>query len=265
MFKIIKKVLLSSLSILGITTLIWTTLLFNPSLSYANKTQVDFVTVYHNEDLEEGAEEVILEAIDILKKSELYHDEITIDLCLNDDKIYPRLHPLVKDEGPPLAYAIFDKAIIKNCKVDFTNNCATAIWAANNNEIRKFKLSYLLAHEFTHNLQFDESVRRIIKLTKGVNIHWKLEGYSDYIARQYANDGLLKTRILKYLDEEKVEHVGFPVFDLPDGTKQIFWYFKCSLIVQYLMEVKSLSYEELCDLKGTEDQYYNEMLEWADL
>ncbi len=265
MFKVIKKVLLSALSVLGLTTIVWSTLLINPSLSYANETEFDFIIVYHNDDLANGTEEVVLEAIEILKKSELYHDKISLDLCLNDDQLYPKIHPLMRGDGPPLAYALFDKTIIFNCEPDFENNIVTSQWPVNNHELRTFKLSYLLAHEFIHNLQFDESFRRVFKLTKGVNIHWKLEGYADYVAREYANDGLLKSRIQKFLEQDKLKSGAFPVFELADGTMQIFSYFKYSLIVQYMMEVKNLNYVQMCEHEASQDELYKEMLDWANL
>lgn len=265
MFRTIKRILLSCISVLGVTFFIWMVFLLNPSLSYANETKVDFVTIHHNLDLDENAKQVVLDAIKIIKKSPLYHDEITIDLCLNDDKMYPSLHPLMKDEGPPLAFALFDKSTMKNCKVDFKNNLVSSEWAANNYEKRIFNLTYILAHEFTHNLQNDFDFGYILKSTKGYILNWKLEGYADYIAREFANDGLLKTRISKYLEEEKKEHIGYPVIKLEDGTCQIFWYFKCALVVQYLLEVKNLDFGQICKLETGFEELYGEMLEWANL
>ncbi len=149
MLKIIKRVTLSLLSILGISLLIWTVFLLNPNLSYANETEFDNVTVFHNQNLEEQTETVIENALQIIKQSALFDEEVSIQLCLNDDKVYPNLHPFV---GHPLAYAIFNKTIIKNCTPKFDENLAEAQWAINDNELRKFDLTYLLAHEFTHNL-----------------------------------------------------------------------------------------------------------------
>ena len=111
MIKTLKKVILSSLSILGISFVFWLVLFLNPSLSYANKTQVDFISIYHNQPLEAEAEAVIRNAAGILKKSDLFKDEVSIHFCMNDDKLYPNLHPLA---GQPLAYAFLNKTIAKN-------------------------------------------------------------------------------------------------------------------------------------------------------
>jgi len=256
MIKKIKKVLISFISILFAGFLIWLVLFFNPSLSYAKQTQFDKVTIFHNENLEEGTESIILNAIEIIKKSALYNESLNIQLCLNDDKIYPNLHPFV---GQPLAFAIFNKTVIKNCKIKFNENVAEARWAVNNNELRKFDLTYLLAHEFTHNLQWKDYVDK----TKPGFINWKLEGHADYIARGYQHDGKLISKIEKYLSEKNKVHNGVPVFELEDGTKQILSYYKYSLVIQYLMEIKKLKFDQICKLEPGIEKPYFEMIEWS--
>lgn len=260
MYKTIKKVIVGCLSILSISTLIWIALFLNPNFSYAHESQFDHVTVYHDKALPLGTEEIIEDAIQILKSSDLFLENIHIELCLNDnEQLYPHLNPLV---GGPYAYATLDKTIIKNCVVDFDNNVLTTQWEVNGNKERKFNLAISLAHEFVHNLQFETNAFYVIKSTMG-NRNWKLEGHAEYIARSFKNDGNLKEKIAFYLIEEKKDHDGIPVFDLPDGTKQIFSYYKYALVVQYLMEVKDLDYLELCDTQLTLEVAYNEMLNWA--
>ena len=135
MITTIKKIVLGSISILVISFLVWLLFLLNPTLSYANKTQFDFITVYHNQGLDEPTGLVIRNAINLLKKSDLFDENISIDLCLNDDKIYPKLHPFA---GEPIAYAFLNKTVLKNCEVYFEDNVATTEWAINNHEFRKF-------------------------------------------------------------------------------------------------------------------------------
>ena len=258
MFKVIKKVILSSLSILGISLLFWVIFLLNPSLSYANKTPFDYVTVYHNQDLDEHAKDIVNGAINIIKDSELFDNNVSLQLCLNDDLIYPNLHQLV---GDPLAYAIFNKTIVKNCTLKFEENVAEAKWAVNNYELRNFNLTWLLAHEFTHNLQYHANPSYVIRTTLG-NINWKLEGHAEYISRQFKNDGRLKEKIAILLEEQKKEFVGLPVFDLEDGTKQMLSYYKYGIVVQYLMEEKGMNFTQICELEKTLNVLYSEMLAW---
>ena len=258
MIKTIKKVLLSALSVLGVSVLIWVMVALNPNWVYAHETQVDFVTIHHNNDLEEGTVEVVNAAISIIEKSELYHEKIRLDLCLNDDSWYPRVNPLV---GKPLGYAMVDKTVLYACETNFKENLATTEWAINNYELRRFDLTYLIAHEFTHNLQNDFDFGYVFKSTFG-KINWKLEGHADYVSRKFRDDGKLREKITRLLEEEHKEHTGLPVFDLEDGTKQILSYFKYSLMVQYLYEVENLSYDEICADQRSLNEVYDAMNDW---
>lgn len=257
MFKIIKKVLVGSFSILILSVLTWTTVLLNPSWSYAHETNVDFVTIHHNLELEDEAKLVVKEAVEIIKRSKIYTPDTKIDLCMNDDEFFKNIHPLY---GTCLGYAVMDKTILKNCTVDFKKNLATTKWEENNFEHRKFKLAYLIAHEFTHNLQYLDSPAFFYKSPWEFN--WKLEGHCDYIAREFQNDGLLRTKIDFYEEEKQKDHIGYPVFQLPDGTSQILSYFKYSLVVQFLMEEKNLNFKQILELDTPLDELYEEMLKW---
>lgn len=259
MLKTIKKIIIGSFSILVLSVLCLTTFILNPSLSYANETQIDIVTIHHNEELSDGYEKVILNALDILKTSDLYTNDISIDLCLNDDKIYPNLHPLY---GKALGYAVFNKAVLKNGKPNFNENLIETEWPENNFENRKFKLSWLLAHEFSHNLQYAYNAPYIVLNSLG-KINWKFEGHAEYISREFKNDGKLKNKIDRFLQEEQIEKIGFPVFKLEDGTQQMFSYYKYALMVQYLFEQKNLNFQQLCDLDQSEENIFNEMIDWA--
>jgi len=259
MIKVIKKVLLSSLSILAFSFLIWLVLMINPSLSYAHDTQFDFVRVYHNQPLDQKAASVIQNAVDLIKQSNIFQENIQIELCMNDDKVYPYLlQPIV---GNPLAYAFFDKTTLKSCTVNFNENQAETKWAFNNFEHRTFNLTWLLAHEFMHNLQFKTNLDYVIKSTMGTP-NWKLEGHAEYISRGYKNDGLLKNKIERYILESEKNHNGIPVIELKDGSKQNFSYYKYALVVQYLMEVKGLSYFEVCALETSLEDLQTEMMAW---
>ena len=188
--KTIKKILISSLSILGISFSIWILFLLNPQLSYAHQTQFSQVTVFHNLDLEEGTEAVIEDALRIVQSAEIYDDQLNIQLCLNDDKYYPHLHPFAGGN----AYAYFDKTVMFACDDNFDKNETRFRWAINDYELRKFNLTQLLAHEFMHNYQSNFDAAYYVKNTLG-KINWKLEGHAEYIARGYKSDGLLKEKL----------------------------------------------------------------------
>ncbi len=253
--KKLKKLLISCISVLGISFLVWTVLLLNPNLSYANKTQIENITVFHNSALEEGIDLILKDAVAILKTSDIYDQNLDIQLCLNDDKIYPNLHPFAGGT----AYAFANKTIIYASQANFKDNYAEFSWAINNYEFRKYNLTALLAHEFTHNLQFnfDSGYYNLNSIRK---INWKLEGYAEYISREFKHDGKLKEKIQLYLKKEQEEYTGVPVFILSDGTIQNLSYFKYALVVQYLMEEKNLSFAQICAMKQDLDSNYSEMI-----
>jgi hypothetical protein len=259
MIKIIKRIVLSSLSILGISFLIWIVFLLNPHLSYANQTQIDNVLIFHNQELEEGTDLVIRNALSIIRNADIYDKDIDIQLCLNDDKIYPNLYPF----AGATAYAFLNKTVIYASKPSFKNNHTEFSWEINNYEIRKWNLTSLLAHEFMHNLQNHHNQGYYIKSTLG-NLNWKFEGHAEYIAREFKHDDRLKDKIKTYHIEEEKEHVGIPVIVLDNGTIQSLSYFKFALVVQYLIEIKMLTFDEICKLEIPLDDLYSEMIDWND-
>lgn len=260
MIKLLKKIVLCVVSILGISVLCWVLFLLNPSLSYANTTQFDIITVYHNQDLDESTGKILNDVIRIIKQSDLFTDETQLSLCMNDDKIYPHLNPMA---GQCLGYALFNNAVFKNGTVQFKENRITTQWEINNNELRKFNLTWLLAHEFTHCLQFQENSNYVIKSTLG-HINWKLEGHAEYVSKEFETDGELKNKIKTYQIESQNKFTGFPVFDLEDNTKQILSYYKYALVIQYLFEEKDLNYQQICALETDLDTLYEEMIQWSE-
>lgn len=257
MIKFIKRIILSSLSILGIGFSFWMILFLNPELVYAKSHRVENVTIHYNHDLEIGTEEVVKNALEIIKSSTLYDKNTEINLCLNDDTIYPKLHPFAGG----VAYTILDKAILNNCTPKFDENIAEVRWEINNFQLRKIDLTWLLAHEFNHVLQWNKYKSWVIKNTLG-KISWKLEGHSEYIARRFKKDGLLREKIDLLLLESAKEHVGIPVFELADGTIQNLAYFKYGLTIQYLVEQENLAFHEILEDQRTLQEVYAKMLAW---
>lgn len=218
--------MLGTLSVLGISLMIWIILLLNPQFSYANKTQFDFITLHHNFPLQSGTEQVLRAAIDRIKTSALYQKDLSIDLCLNEGSIYPSLNPFARG---PMAYAMLNKSVIKNCDINFDAHLAETKWAINQYEHRKFDLIWLIVHEFTHNLQFYADPFYIFRHDLG-QINWKLEGHAEYISRSFKNDGLLPEKIKKLITLKQQAFTGLPVFEREDGTMQIYPYFKYAVV-----------------------------------
>ncbi len=233
--------------------------LLNPNLSYANQTQIDNVTIFHNQALEEGTELIVRNALARIKEAEIYDQHLSIQFCLNDDKVYPKLNPF----AGATAYAFLNKTVMYASTPSFKNNYTEFSWEINDYELRKWNLTCLLAHEFMHNVQHHHNPNYYIKSTLG-SINWKFEGHAEYIARKFKNDGKLKIKIQKYLTEESQKHKGIPVFELDDDTIQSLSYYKYALVSQYLMEEKNLNFDQLCELKIGLEDLYEEMIEWSE-
>lgn len=113
-----------------------------------------------------------------------------------------------------------------------------------------------------HNVQHNHNSNYYIKSTLG-KINWKLEGHAEYIAREFKGDDRLKEKIKFHLLEVAKDHTGIPVFELEDGTIQNLSYFQYAIVIQYLMEVKKLDFDEICKLQMEFDDLYTEMVNWS--
>ena len=258
MIRTIKKIAVSALSILLLTSLVWVLLLLNPSMLYGASTEVGNVTIFHNAALDENTSNVLKNAATVISTSEIYDKDFRISLCLNDDSIYPHLNPL----AGATAYAFKNITCIYDSEPDFNRNVAEFSWKINENQLRKFDLTYLLAHEFMHNLQY-HSDPKYYYMTTATGLNWKLEGHAEYVSRGFKNDGNLRSRIQTYQSEIIKDHIGIPVFKLPDGTVQSLGYYQYSIVVQYLMEVKGLNFRQLCELQTPFEEVYAEVSEWG--
>lgn len=78
-----------SLIIVGLTaTGLLAGMILYPSLLYANKTLLGSYTVYHNLPLSKDFTLRLTEANELLQSSELYDQQIKLDICVNDGSYY---------------------------------------------------------------------------------------------------------------------------------------------------------------------------------
>lgn len=246
------------MSILLLSSSVWILLLLNPGILYGSSTEVGNITIYHNSPLDENTTDVLKNVTAIVSSSEIYDKDFRISLCLNDDSIYPHLNPL----AGATAYAFRNVACIYDSEADFNRNVAEFTWKINENQLRKFDLTYLLAHEFMHNFQYNADAKYYY-LTTVTGLNWKLEGHAEYVARGFKKDGNLSSRISRYEHEITKHHIGIPVFELPDCTVQSLGYYQYSIVVQYLIEVKGLNFRQLCELEVPFEELYEEVIEWG--
>lgn len=223
---------------------------FNPSLLYANKTEVESFIIYHNEDLSPEIEKRLMNARKLLKDSELYNPEVELKICLNDNALYPKL--IDKLAGPTFGRGFYDIIVMQG----------SANHEANTVELNGYKwdLEQLIAHEAIHCYQFDK-----LGFWKSGPLnnypHWKWEGYPEYVSRQNDDQTDLRhniDRLLKYNEESP----GNWDISFSDGTIAPISYYKDWLLVQYCLDVQELSYEELLQDSRARADVEKEMWSW---
>jgi len=245
-----KKLSLGLLSFLLMSSLVWGVLLFNPQVMYSKSTVIDQVTVYHHDALDPAAADVIRNAIDIVKRSPLYKADEHLNLCINDQKRYKELW--IYKGG--IAYSFLNKAVLYWGIPDWKENVARYDYS-NGTERRKVDLTWLIAHEFAHNMQYAQDPWFPLSTD-----FWKSEGDAEYVSRQWADDGRLQEKLAIYLEEESRAEGDYPIIIAEDGTNQGVFYYKCALMVQYLYEVEGLSFAELKNEQRSMDEIWSELL-----
>lgn len=224
-------------------------IILNPILTYANKTTYNNFTIYHNKPIDPLLNSTLDQATKLLKTSEFYNGNLKLDLCLNDGSKYPTIIKTLR--GQAFAWGFYDKVVMQG-----TMNCKQ-----NHVELNGYKwnLTQLLAHEMTHCLQFDKL--GFWKSNPVANIpNWKWEGYAEYVSRQ-SND---QKDLVKNIDRlEKASKNSWEI-TLEGNTIAPVEYYKYWTLIQYCLDIKGMSYQQLLSDTASELKIRNEMTNWYD-
>lgn len=127
----------------------------------------------------------------------------------------------------------------------------------------EIELGYMLAHEMIHCLQEHKYGKWTFNPFFPPPL-WKLEGYPEYVARQtmIQREGYdLKSEIKNYLTRLKKSENG--IIEVTEKHYLPILYYKSRLMVEYLIDIKQLSYDDILQITMSEDEVYGEMLGWA--
>ena len=222
-------------------------IILNPILTYAHKTTHKHFSIYHNKVIDPILISTLDQATLLLETSEFYNNNLKFDICLNDGSTYPTIIKTVR--GQAFAWGFYDKVVMQgtmNCKANFV-------------ELNGYKwnLTQLLAHEMTHCLQFDKL--GLIKSNPIANIPtWKWEGYAEYVSRQNADQKDLSKNIERYISTDKINwEIKFA-----DSTITPREYYSYWILVQYCLDVKKMSYQQLLTEKINKLTLKQEMINW---
>ncbi len=225
------------LSIYGLATIF----LLNPQFSYAHKTQIGQVRIYHNRTLPKAFETLLIKSISLAQNSTLYDANLEIDLCFNEGNLYPKVIGYFRGG---IAYSFSDKVVFNYGELDVTKNHVSCESGIEKPKYNYWKLDELMAHEITHTLQYNQNSFHALKSDT-----WKVEGYAEYIARA-DRDNFINN--FEYMRAQKPVHAGgLAWLTFEDGTAIPLSYMKSWLCVQYLIDIENRTHAEVLEEKRT--------------
>jgi hypothetical protein len=253
--RIFKRALLTVLIIIAALV---TTILF-PQLLFANKMKYKNFKVCSNHKISYDIKIVLENAMDLVQKSELYDSGYKYNIILCHNSFYNKIDDRLLGIGPA-ARARLHNVIVK-ARIDPKSNLAFPSFPKE----CEVNLTYLLAHEMIHCLQANKY--GIMKFNPFRHPEfWKLEGYPEYISRKpvlSSSDYSLANEIERYINlKNKASDMWILIEE--GGCEFPGYYYKGRLMMEYLMDIKHLSYDQILKDSVSESTIYKEMIKWKD-
>jgi len=223
-------------------------IVIKPSLAYAHTTVDGNYTICHQQKLDPSFITQLRHADQLLKASELYDSTLKLSVCLNDGNYYPVL--MGKIRGAAFGWG-FAHEVVLGCPVNAGNNYGIL------NGYR-YNLTELLAHEATHCMEFNHYGLLHSNVFDTKHAWWKWEGYPEYVARKGKAD--LGNNIGHLVEVEKTDNNGWINFG--DSTGVVIPYYKAWLLVQYCMDVRKLTFDQLLKDPVDEKEVTRAMMTW---
>jgi hypothetical protein len=123
-------------------------------------------------------------------------------------------------------------------------------------------LTALMVNEMVHILQADKYGLLNFSPLKHPPM-WKLEWFPEYVARStYLNSETydLRKEIQRFVLAG--EDANRETFEAVEGHFLPTYYFKGRIMVEYLMNIKGMSYDAILKDQRTEEEVFNQMVEW---
>ena len=228
-----------------------------PQILFANKLNYKEFTVCSNDKIDYDIEIVLDDAMALVRKSELFDSnyKYTIILCYNS--LYNKIDNKIFGTGPA-ARSRLHNVIIK-VRIDPKNNVGFPTF----HKACEVNLTEIIAHEMIHCLQAHKYGISKFNPFKHPEF-WKLEGYPEYISKQNELSSKrynLAADINRYVNlKSKATDIwissGEGGCEIPD------YYYKGRLMVEYLMKIKHLSYDQILKDTNSENTIFQEMIEW---
>ena len=257
MKRTIKRILaVTTLAIVVTISGLGTILLF-PQPLFANKLEHKQFTVYSNDKISNDIVSLLDNAMALVEKSEINDPNYKYDILLSFNSVFNKIDDKLLGFGPS-ARATDNNVTIK-VQIDAKRNLFFPTFHAK----CQSSLTYLLAHEMIHCLQANKY--GIMKFNPMRHPEmWKLEGYPEYISRQpklTSKDYSLSNQIDRYIELESKSTDGWVLME--DGACEApKYYYKGRLMVEYLMDIKHLSYDQILNDTTSTNSVYADMINW---
>ena len=257
MKKIFKKILKITCLAMSSGTLTIAIIILFPQESFAKKLSHNKFTVYANDNVDDKIKTVLDNAMILVQKSELYDSNYEYNIILCYNSFYNRIDDKLLGEGR-IATARLNNVLIK-AKIDPEKNLAFATLPKACEE----DLTEVIAHEMIHCLQAHKY--GIIKFNPFRHPEfWKLEGYPEYISRQKelsAKNYSLMADIDRYQDlKRNTKDIWISAEE--GGCIAPDYYYRGKLMIEYLIDIKHLSYDQILKDTTSENTIYKEMIKW---
>jgi hypothetical protein len=253
MTKFIRKLIAFLLLLCIVFALGLTAIILFPQPLFANKLEHGNFRVYANEKINEKIIDILDAAKDRAASSELYDRDYHYDILLSDGSFYNSIDDLVLGSG--VAGRAVDNNVVIKIPVDIEHNIATG-------KRSRVNLTWLIAHEMVHCLQENR-----FGMFRFNPLHhppvWKLEGYPEYVSRVDSRSvpsySLIK-EIEHYTELARSASDGW--LEVEPGHRMPDSYVKGKLMIEYLIDEKGLTYQQILDEEIGEEQVYKEMMQW---
>src|SRR6185436_5923671 len=235
-----------------------TLILVFPQRLFANKIKYKEFTVCSNDKIDDNIKIVLDKAMDLVQQSELYDPGYKYNIILCHNTFYNKIDDLLGIG--PAARARLNNVIVK-VRIDPNSNLAFATFRKE----CEVNLTDLLAHEMVHCLQANRYGLMKFNPFRHPEF-WKLEGYPEYISRKpqlSSNDYSLTKEIERYVSLEK-KAADVWILDEESGCESPNYYYKGRLMMEYLMDIKNLSYDQVLKDSVSEITIFKEMIKWND-
>jgi hypothetical protein len=255
--KIIKRALCSLVIIILVFVSGLATIILNPQFLFANKVEYKQFNVYSNEKIDNKIKPILDTVLSLVNKSELYDPAYKVDIFLSYGTFFNKIDDKVFGYGPT-ARAISNNLVFK-VAVDINNNLVYPTFHKPCEE----HFDYVIAHEMTHCLQAHKY--GILKFNPFEHPDmWKLEGYPEYVARHKFSSSAddLKKDIERFM-ELKRKQTDIWILETEGGCEVPDFYYKGMLMIEYLMNARHFTYDQILKDTREEEEIYSEMTEWA--